>query len=188
MENNKIYLEDMSSAELRQIMEHNSKLYYELREGADEADTRWAINDFFRDSPRALDEDSYNRIYVSRPYVLEDVGEVLEWIQTLDKDGRIYDLDADEISKAIKYLDVLRDDDCGYICMKDQDREYLNKAVNNALHTGLAAVQEEYDNIRNQFDDLDYLIDMLQSTGWLEGSGYYVQDGKVYQDDTRLVA
>ena len=188
MDGNKKYLEDMSSAELAELMEHNSKLYYELREGADEAETRWALSDFFRDSPRALDEDSYNRLYVSRPYVLEDVGEVLEWIRRLDKDGRIYDLNADELSKAIKYLDVLRNDDYGYICMKDRDREYLDKVVNNALSTGLAAVQEEYDNIRNQFDDLDYLIDMLQSTGWLEGSGYYVQGGEVYQDNTRLIA
>ena len=189
MENTKTYLENMTSAELEKLLEENNKLYWELRDGADESETQWTLDDLFKDCPRVLGEDSYNRLFIKGRYNWEELRDFCEWVEMVNNERYcIYNLDTAALDKIISKLYVLRDDDWGDIHVKEKDREALEKAVDDTVSAAVKALQEEYDEIRNQFDDIAYLVDMLFSTGWLEDSGYYVEGGKVYREVTRRIA
>lgn len=175
-------LKDFTTKELAELMDKNAKLHEKMAEIADECFTQWDINDFFRDCPRMIDEDSYGRLMIAR-YSNTNVNrkELIEWAEERNNDYCFIPADnVPDFEKAVRYIEVMREDDCGCINMKQKDYEHIEKYVSEVVDDIIGYMQSYYIGLRTQFEDTWYLADALLSCEMLDD--YYQRgDGKIYK-------
>lgn len=173
-------LKDFSIAELTELLEKKTAFYWELRRLADEYITNWELDDMFRNAPRHLEEDSYGRLTWSYYTPRAGVRELIDWTKELNRDYEMFADCAPDIEKAARYNEVLDDDDHGYIRMKAEDYECVEKIVDGFVRDIIARVQSAYNELRGQFDDEATLAEAALDCELLEDF-YITDDGKIYR-------
>lgn len=179
----KTYFNDMRTAELVELVQNNYTLNCKLRELADDCFTQWEEADFFRHCPARVED--YGRGYLYQLDVPSSASyaeqlAVLDWIDELAADYALAEEVPDKVKRARRYLEVMRED-CYSIWVKDKDLEYMEKAVGEILSDLLAEVSDAANSIREQFDDVFYMLDALACNDMLD-DWYITEDGRIYRE------
>ena len=175
-------LNTFTTAELEAAIKKNQALCGELSELAYEEFTRFEIDDLFRHCPSCLEEDSYGRLMIARYHdTPSNWQDLLEWTAEVNGERCIYPAEfGAKIDKALHYIDVMRDDDCGYISMKPADYEKIQSYTENVVRDCIDFIQECYNELRERFNDAWTLADALLSYELL-ADYYQTEDGKIYK-------
>lgn len=173
-------LNSLTCDELIELMNKHAKLHEKLADIADRYFTDWDVQDFFRNAPNCLDEDSYGRLMIARYHnTNSNYLELISWANELQGEREMFPAEMiPRFDKAEYYIDVMQNDDCGYINMTYKDYAYLEKYVTELVREIIAHVQSYYDDLRTQFCDDFHLADALLSNELLDN--YYIEDGKIY--------
>lgn len=174
------FFRDMSHDEIIELCEDNYNLLQDLQEMAYDYFTTPEICDFFRDSPRCIEDVSRNSyiqlVYNSNWYSYESLESVIDWIKKKISEGTLYiEDDNGIIDKTAEYIKVGHDDCYGIIHCKRKDIQKVDEMISENI-TKLLDFVSEYLNqfVIDQFDDIPYMVDALHGNEYL--NDYYVDD------------
>lgn len=179
----KAYLNTLSFDELKALLQEKPALFWELKQYADEMQTRWELEEEYgaRIPWSELNDCGYGDRYDFRLAcrITPDYVKVADWMDEL---SAAYDLfygvdgSADKLAKVRRYADAMHENDCGYINVSDKDYEYMEKYCDEELNELLAFYSDYLNSVQDQFLDEGTLADFLLGTDELDS--YYMDECK----------